>query len=225
MVMISQLADKIIEEYERYASKNLLTVAISGIDGSGKSYITDLLQKELEERKYNTANINIDPWQNPISVRLRKENAAVNVYENIFRWDAFFQQLIFPLQKNKGIYLETEGIRSDSDVYYRLVYDYNDLDILLIEGILLFKKEYRLYYDYKIWIDCSFEAGLKRAIKRNVEKLPADKLIDDYNSFYYAAQRYHFNKDKPTEISDILFCNDESLGTVGQMTNPAGIRI
>ncbi len=225
MLGVSQLADKIIEEYERYASKAVLTVAISGIDGSGKGYITNLLQKELEERKYKIANINIDPWQNPIAVRLKKENAAVNVYENIFRWDEFFQHLIFPLQKNRGIYLETEGIRSDSNVYHPLVYNYNDLNILLIEGILLFKKVYQLYYDYKIWIDCSFETGLERAIARNIEQLPHDKLIEDYNTYYHPAQRYHFKKDNPMDLSDIIFCNDQLLGTVGQLTIPARIRM
>lgn len=218
MVGISELANNIIGQYNRHSSTSTFTVAISGIDASGKGYITELLQKELEERKFKVANINIDPWQNPIAVRLRKDKAAENVYENIFRWDQFFCQLIFPLQKDKSIYLESEGIRSDADIYYQLLYDYSGVDILLIEGILLFKKKYLLHYDYKIWIDCSFETGLKRAMKRNIEKLPADKLIEDYMTYYYPAQHYHFNNDKPKDVCDIVFCNDELLGTVGQMT-------
>ena len=112
----------------------MLTVAISGIDASEKGYTADLIQQNLESKGYKVANINIDPWQNPIPILLKKENAAENVYENIFRWNDFFEQLIFPLQKNKSIYLETHGIRTDADVYYPLINNYKNIDILLIGG-------------------------------------------------------------------------------------------
>lgn len=203
-----QLCKRILQHKEKYCGQRLFTVAISGIDAAGKGYVGKLLQEQLEKGGSKIANINIDPWQNPLSVRLRKENAAENVYENIFRWNDFFEQLLFPLQKNKSIYLETKGIRSDADIYYPLIYDYRNIDILLVEGILLFKKKYLPHYDYKIWIDCSFETGLKRAIKRNVESLSAEKLVQDYQVFYYAAQQLHFEKDNPQGAADIIFNND-----------------
>lgn len=205
---IDELINKILFAKSKYKVNRLFTVAISGIDASGKGYISDLLQKQLENKNYNVANINIDPWQNPIPIRLKTENAAENVYENIFRWNDFFELLIFPLQKNKSIYLETKGIRSDADIYYPLIYDYSNINILLIDGILLFKNKYLSYYDYKIWIECSFETGLKRAMKRNVENLTEEQLIHDYKTFYYAAQRLHFEKDNPKESADIIFMNE-----------------
>ena len=205
---ISELSQNISDAFAKHCRASLFTIAISGIDASGKGYTAKLLQEELDSKGYRVANINIDPWQNPIAVRLRKENAAENVYENIFRWTDFFEQLIFPLQKNKSIYLETEGIRSDADIYYPLVYDHTDIDILLIEGILLFKKKYLEHYDRKIWIDCSFETGLQRAVQRNVERLYEERLIHDYEIFYYAAQRLHFEKDDPKKTADVIFSND-----------------
>lgn len=207
MNSVQELCNSIIEKKKIYDGDRLFTVAISGIDASGKGYITKLLQQELESRGYKVANINIDPWQNSLPIRLRKKNAAENVYENIFRWNDFFEQLIFPFQKNKAIYLETKGIRSDADVYYPLVYDYKETDILLIEGILLFKKEYFLYYHYRIWIECSFETGIKRAIRRNTENLSEERLILDYQTFYYPAQLLHFDKDNPRQVADIVFNN------------------
>lgn len=208
MDSIHDLAGKLIDRFKLHRSSSAFTVAISGIDASGKGFTSKLLQKDLENRGYKIANINIDPWQHPLPVRLRKENAAENVYENIFRWNDFFEQLIFPLKKNKGIFLETKGIHSHTDEYYPLKYDYSGIDIILMEGILLLKRQYLPYYDYKIWIECSFETGLKRAIKRNVEKLSAEKLIRDYQTFYYAAQRLHFERDNPVESADLVFSND-----------------
>jgi uridine kinase len=205
---LSSLTQRVINSFGMHDKQTALTIAISGIDASGKGYTTKLLQNELEAKGYKVANINIDPWQNPIPVRLRKENAAENVYENIFRWNNFFEQLILPLKQNKSIYLVTNGILSDADIYYPLVYDYKNIDIILIDGILLFKKKYLSFYDYKIWIDCSFQTGLQRAIKRNVEKLDEERLIHDYDTYYYAAQRLHFERDKPKQVADIIFDNN-----------------
>jgi uridine kinase len=204
---IPALAGKVLNSFNLHNKSALFTVAISGIDASGKGYITKLLQEELERKGYKIANINIDPWQNPLSIRLQKENAAENVYENIFRWSDFFDQLIFPLQINKKIYLQTQGIRTDADIYYPILYNFEKVDILLIEGILLLKKKYLSYYDYKIWIDCSFETGLRRAIERNVEKLDEERLINDYHTYYYPAQRLHFEKDNPLISADLVYCN------------------
>lgn len=218
MSYISELADNIIEKFKIHSSTNTFTVGISGIDASGKGYITGFLQKELEKRNYKVANINVDPWQNPIPIRLQKDDPAENFYQNVFRWDNFFTQLIVPLRTNRHIYLQTSLIRTDGDFYYSFIYDFNDIDILLIEGIFLFKQELLNYYDWKIWIDCSFETGIYRAIERNSEKLSREQLIHDYNTYYYPAQIYHFQRDDPKVVSNIIYCNDELLGTVGQLT-------
>ena len=218
MSYISELADNINEKFKIHSSTNTFTVGISGIDASGKGYITGFLQKELEKRNYKVANINVDPWQNPIPIRLQKEDPAENFYKNVFRWDNFFKQLIVPLRTNRHIYLQTSLIRTDGDFYYSFIYDFNDIDILLIEGIFLFKQELLNYYDWKIWIDCSFETGIYRAIERNSEKLSREQLIHDYNTYYYPAQIYHFQRDDPKDVSNIIYCNDELLGTVGQLT-------
>ncbi len=205
---MQSLNRKLLSAYEKHGKKTAFTAGISGIDAAGKGYTSKKLQESLEDLGYIVANINIDPWQNPLPVRLRKDNAAENIYENIFRWQQFFDQLIFPSQKNKSIYLKTEGIRSDADIYYTLVYDYKDIDFLFVEGILLFKKRFLLHYDFKIWIDCSFETGLKRAIQRNVENLDEARLIHDYDTYYYAAQQLHFERDDPQKAADVIFCND-----------------
>jgi len=208
---IPSLTQKVIDAFSHHDKRTAFTVAISGIDASGKGYTTKMLQYELESKGYKVANINIDPWQNPIPVRLQQENAAENFYNNVFRWNNFFELLILPLQANRNIFLETTLIRTDADEYYNHIYNYSDIDFLLIEGILLFQKKYLPNYHYKIWIDCSFETGMQRAINRNVEKLDETKLIHDYDTFYYAAQRLHFKKDNPKACADTVFNNDTTL--------------
>jgi len=215
---VKKLSELVLKEYKSHGNQNVFTVAISGIDASGKGFVSNLLQSELEKQDLKIANINIDPWQNPITLRLQKENPAQNFYKLVFRWGDFFTQLIAPLKKNGSIYLDTMLIRTDADEYYPYTYKFSDINILLVEGIFLFKKEFLKYYDLKIWIDCSFNTGLQRAILRNSENLSKGQLVHDYDTYYYPAQRYHFHQDNPHNSSDIIYCNDELLGTVGHLT-------
>ncbi len=210
-ISIKELADRVVENYQQQLSSSAFTVGISGIDASGKGYITKLLQEELEQRGYKVANINIDPWQNPIPVRLQQGNAAANFYKNVFRWDDVFNELLKPLKQERSIFLKTQLIRTDADIYYTHIYRYEGIDILLIEAILLFQDRFLPFYDYKIWIDCSFETGMRRALARNVEKLEQKRLEDDYNVYYYAAQRLHFEKDNPVSHADLIIDHDSDL--------------
>ena len=100
---IPSLAMMVMNAYTRHDNKTTFTAAISGIDAAGKGFIAKGLQNELEQKGLKIANINIDPWQNPLDIRLQKVNAAENFYENVFRWDHFFEELVLPLKKT-GIY-------------------------------------------------------------------------------------------------------------------------
>jgi len=208
MDSIEKLNKTIIQQYHDHSAAHIFTVAISGIDASGKGYITNLLENELTNRGLKVAIINIDPWQNPIPIRLQKENAAGNFYKNAFRWEELFEQLIIPLRKKRNIHLKTRLIKTDADNYYDFIYKYDEIDVLLIEGILLFQEKLLSHYDYKVWIDCSFETGMQRAINRNIEKLDDQQLIHDYNTYYYPAEQYHFEKDNPKEKADFIFNNN-----------------
>jgi len=208
MNSIEELFKTVIQKFYAHTADHVFTVAISGIDASGKGFITKLLEDELKKQGFKIANINVDPWQNPIPVRLQRENAAENFYYHAFRWYDFFTRLIIPLQNNRCIYPETMLIRTWADEYYPFTYHYREIDILLVEGIFLFKKEFLDFYDWKIWIDCSFENSLPRAIARNSERLDKARLIHDYHTYYYPAQQYHFEIDDPGAAAAFIFDNN-----------------
>ena len=212
MDSIKELFKIISHKFYDHTADHVFTVAISGIDASGKGYITKLLEDELRNYGLKVANINLDPWQNPIPVRLQKLNAAENFYNRVFRWDDVFKELIIPLRKTGSIYHTATLIRTDADRYYHFTFDHTEIDVLLIEAIFLFQEKYLDYYDFKVWIDCSFETGLKRAIQCNVEKLDKEQLIQDYNTYYYPAQRYHFERDDPKAHAGFIYYNDDLFG-------------
>ena len=218
MELTKKFSNLILQRFYDHTPDHVFTVAISGIDASGKGYIAKRLETELTAKGLRIANINIDPWQNPISIRLREENAAENFYKNVFRWDDVFARLIIPLRSTRTVHLTTRLLRTHADEYFDFEFDFRNIDTLIVESIFLFQQPYLKHYDLRVWIDCSFETGLKRAIKRNVEQLSKKKLVKDYKTYYYPAQWYHFRKDNPRGLGNIIYCNDELLGTVGQMT-------
>ena len=51
-------------------------------------------------------------------------------------------------------------------------YDFRDIDVVLVEGTFIFKQAHRSYFDIAVWIDCSLETALERALRRGQEGLP-----------------------------------------------------
>lgn len=205
---IEKLEEAIENAYRQHTSSQVFTVAISGIDGSGKGYISNILERSLTKKGYNVANINLDPWQNPMAIRLNEYFPEQTFYDHVFRWKDVFNELVIPLKQNGDIHLESKLIRNDSDEYYAHTYHYNKTNIILLDAIFLFKKELLAHYDHKVWIDCSFETALRRALSRNQEGLDACSLIHDYHTYYYPAQQYHFERDDPRTAANIIFMNN-----------------
>ena len=73
MDSINDLSKLIIHTFYAHSADHVFTVAISGIDASGKGYVAKLLEDELRMQGLRVATIHLDPWQNPITVRLQRE--------------------------------------------------------------------------------------------------------------------------------------------------------
>ena len=87
-------------------------------------------------------------------------------------------------------------------------YAFRNIDIILLEGIFLFKPMYRELFDLKVWIDCSFATALRRAMARGQEGLPPQEAKRAFETIYFPAQRIHLARDNPRKAADIVFRND-----------------
>jgi uridine kinase len=91
------------------------------------------------------------------------------------------------------------------------VYEFEEIDVILLEGIYLLKRSFQSYYDLSLWIDCSFETALERAIARTQEGLPVAETIEAYRTIYFPAQKIHFEQDDPTHAATAIIPNDARL--------------
>jgi hypothetical protein len=104
---------------------------------------------------------------------------------------------------------------------YRLdsaAYQFQEVDIFILEGIFLLRGSFRGYYDLARWVDCTFETALERALRRGQEGLSAAETTKDYDRTYIAAQRIHLTNDDPRQATDLIVGNDPRLG----QDSPAG---
>lgn len=203
------MADAIIERHDAgLPAGRASLVAITGIDGSGKGHVSGLLATELRQRGLNIALINIDPWQHPQSVRLSERNPGLHFYGNAIRWSDLFELLVEPLREHRGIELTSTLIETAVDRYYSHHYSFSGVDLVLLEGIFLLKRELRDRYDQAWWIECSFQTALRRAIARGQEGLAPAETVAAYSRIYFPAQGYHLVVDAPAAAADGIFINE-----------------
>jgi len=205
---INRLAIKVGAARAKAPGNRALLVGISGIDGSGKSFITTQLDQWLRALNWNTATISADDWLNLPNVCINARNPGEHFYEHALRLDEMFARLILPLKQNRCVDLVADCGDAKSTVHRERRYLFCKIDIVLLEGIFLFKGAYRNHFDLKVWIDCSFEIALERAISRGQEGLPPAETRNAFETIYFPAQQIHLLRDHPRDAADVILPND-----------------
>lgn len=215
MRSIEQVVHKILERRANIPATRSLLVGVSGIDGCGKGYVAAQLQAHLALHSVVSTILNVDGWLNLPQKRFDQSAPALNYYKNAIRLDQFFSQLVLPLRDRRSVHLVADFVEETASDYRKHSYDYEDISVALVEGIFLFKPQYRQYFDLAIWVDCSFPTALARAIDRAQEGLSPANTIAAYDTIYFPAQRIHVTQDKPRENADLIFENDTYIKKPG----------
>jgi uridine kinase len=202
------VADAIAKKRDAVVPNRAVLIGISGIDASGKGFITAKLVERLLDSGWNTAAISADDWLNLRHVCVNPNNYAEHFYQHAIRFDEMFERLILPLKQSREISITADCADAKATTFRKHHYEFRNIDIVLLEGIFLFKPGCRGHFDLKIWIECSFESALQRAIARGQEGLPPTETITAFETIFFPAQRIHLAKDSPREAADIIFANE-----------------
>jgi uridine kinase len=199
----------IIEKRKALSSQHALLVGISGIDASGKGFVTARIAESLRKRGLKLAVMNADAWLNLPHTRFHRQDPAKHFYENAIRFDEMFEPVILPLRGTRNVNVKSDFAAETAMTFRKHRYVFRNIDIILLEGIFLFKPTYRDRFDLKIWIDCSFATALRRAMTRGQEGLPPQEAKRAFETIYFPAQRIHLARDNPRKAADIVFTNEE----------------
>jgi uridine kinase len=207
LVSLEGMLETILQKRSQIEAGRSVLVAISGIDASGKGYVSEQLSRAIQSRKLRSAVINVDLWLESADKRYSRKHPAHHFYTHGIRFPEMFALLIRPLIETRSVTL-IPHLYSQAGEPFTHVYQLRDLDVVLLEGIFLFKREQRHHYDLAFWVECSFETALRRALKRNQEGLPPEDIVRDFQTIYFPAQRLHLQLDDPKSFADTVFLND-----------------
>ena len=218
---LDTLITSIVERRTTIPTTQGMLVGLSGIDGSGKGYVTKQIVPRLWQHSVHAISINVDGWLNLPHVRFNPKSPAKNFYEHAIRFDDMFEQLVLPLRNSRSCSVVTDHASETGTAFDKRHYQFNDVDVIVLEGIFLFKQEYVEHFDLKIWLECSFETALARAFARRQEQLSAAETIHAYETIYFPAQRLHFRQDHPREKADLVLNNDRLVSQCRSSTSYA----
>jgi uridine kinase len=211
MDALTQAVRSILAKRGETPRERSVLVGITGIDGSGKGYVTARIVAALEGNGLRAAGINADGWLNLPHRRFDPANPAEQFYLHCIRFDEMFAQLILPLRDRRSWRVETDFAEETATEYRKHTYRFENVDVILLEGIFLLKPAYRGHFDLSFWVDCTFETALERALQRGQEGLPPDETIRAYHTIYFPAQRIHFGRDNPRAAATAILPNDPRL--------------
>jgi uridine kinase len=212
MIDIDQIVGAINRQRAAVSRERSLLVGITGIDGSGKGYLTAKIVARLQQMGFKTANINVNGWLNLPHIRFNRDNPAENFYRRGLRLDEMFDQLILPLKARRSIRLTADYVEETAAEYRPHLYEYQNVDIILLEGIYLLKRAYQQHFDLSCWVECTFETALARVVKR--QTVPNNDLITVYRTIYFPAQRIHLERDNPLHAAAEIIVNDPRITLV-----------
>ncbi|MEW6131404.1 MAG: uridine kinase [Acidobacteriota bacterium] len=210
-MLTNRIVQSITHKRNQLSDKPCLLTTITGIDGSGKTFLSKQVVEELRQQGLNAILLHLDEWHNPAHIRFSESNPAENFYRQGLRFDELFELLVLPLKRHRALHLEVELLRVPEETTYQHTYDFADVEIILLEGIFMLQKKFREHFDWSVWIDCSFETALERALERNQEHLSQADIIRDYHRIYFPAQQIHFERDAPRAFADEIIPNDHRL--------------
>src|SRR5205809_5631804 len=139
---LDSLTSKIVATRAERSAANAVLVGISGIDASGKGFITEKIAQRLQETGWRVATINADNWLNLPEVCLSRHKPAEHFYEHAMRFDKMFDQLIVPLKENRAVSFAADCADAKGNTR-KHSYKFRKIDIVWLEAPFLFKPAYR----------------------------------------------------------------------------------
>lgn len=186
-------------------------VGIDGVSASGKTVFADDLVKPLEDMGRHVIRASIDGFHNPPHIRYRHgKDCHHGYFSDSFNYDAVINDILKPLgPAGKLQYnLARHDLYQDKKLQHVNQHAKSN-SILLFEGVMLFRDPINPYWDYKIFLDVSFDVVLERAIVRDHKRLGGkSKLLNKYQKRYIPGQKKYLTQYSPERQAHLVVNNN-----------------
>ncbi len=188
-----------------------LIVGINGVDTSGKTMFTKEFNRFLQKMRIKTQMIHMDDFHHPSIIRYKGKDPITSYIDNAFDLDKLVDEILKPITNNHQLDKEIKLLDMEKDqLTIKKRYRIDKDTIVLIEGVLLYREPIYQYFDYRIFIDITFDEVLIRA-KRRDHHIFGDAVLNRYINKYIPIQKMYLKKYKPKAISDIIINNENYM--------------
>ncbi|HZS94606.1 MAG TPA: uridine kinase [Chloroflexota bacterium] len=194
----------------RRRDRKRLRVTPSAKMARGKSTIAAALADALRGHGRAVIQASVDGFHRPRSERYRQgSDSAAGYYEDSFDYDALRSNLLLPLgpEGSRRYRWEVFDYRTDSPLDLPFETAPNDA-ILIADGIFLLRPELIDLWEFRIFVDVSFEIALRRALIRDRDLFGSEEAVRErYIERYFPAQQLYLESARPMERADAIVIN------------------
>ena len=137
MTDITCVVRTIVQLRDTMSADRAVLVAITGIDGSGKGFLAAAIVEALRARGLKVAGLGVDGWLNLPARRFSVTNPAEHFDHDALRLDEMWRPLGRPLRDHHSLRVEAEHAEETATAYRRRTYDFETVDVIVLEGIYL----------------------------------------------------------------------------------------
>ncbi|MEI2664235.1 kinase [Rossellomorea sp. LJF3] len=202
---MNNVTKALLSHYQHHHLKHRpFIVGIDGLGGSGKTTLARNVKQELMLAKCDAVILHMDDY-----IVEKNERYGTGNEE----WYEYFalQWNIEQLRKELFQRLH-EGCDSITLPYYKSSTDsvvskfihLHGAKVVLIEGVFLQRKEWRNFFDYVIFLDCSPELRTERVIGRDTYLGDKQARIEKYKRRYWLAEEHYLLQENPAGQADYI---------------------
>jgi phosphoglycolate phosphatase len=203
------LFDHIAQKLDGIQSNRAIIAGVDGIDTSGKTVFADSLAGFIRKRRRHVQLIHLDDFLNVSSLRKKGGDPVRAYFDNAFDLNLLVNKLLVPARQGKTVLTTLKLLNLETDTIDReMHFQIDATTTVIIEGVLLYREPLDRHFDYRIFLDISFDEMLRRATVRDKRRF-GKGLLERYKRKYIPVQEFYFKECNPRGKSDMVIDNTD----------------
>ncbi len=174
-----------------------LVVGISGFGGAGKSTYARWLQSQFEAYSYRAALVGIDGFM------VAPEKLADGTYGPDFDHDRLEHQVLAHARDGSFEYETYDWYEQRLGEVVKV----EMVDVVIIEGVRLFKPEWMSSFDLSIWVNTDRDVARLRGMTRDRDEY-RNLIVEFWDHVWTPRDVEHFDRYRPDTLADFVVDNN-----------------
>jgi uridine kinase len=203
-----QLLTEIAAAILGISGRDVVCVAVDGVDGAGKTVFADELADVLRASGRPVIRASVDSFHNPRSVRYRQgRDSPRGFFEDSYDYPTLVRLLLAPLSDGGDRRIRRAAFDHRRDVPDEAPEEEAPVGALLVfDGIFLHREELRRYWHYSVFLDVPFHVSIPRGAQRGEGS--ADPRAAS-NRRYVEGQSLYLRTCRPWERATVMVNNED----------------